>query len=110
MTDLSAFEGRDVLQTTLRVTRTGDGLSQAMAIEPHEWHVGDRVTLVIDAIVAKVIHEPIKDTEALVRVHVCAADAALPVERKLVQKVLDAHARAVALATEGQGSLELDPD
>lgn len=106
-TELTPFEGRDVLQTTLRVTRTGDGLSDAMAIEPQEWHVGDRVALVIDAVVAKVIHEPIKDTEALVRVHVCAAEAALPVERKVVQKVLDAHARALA-ESKGQGSLELE--
>lgn len=106
-TELTAFEGRDVLQTTLRVTKTGDGLSQAMAIEPAEWHVGDRVTLVVDAVVSKVIHEPIKDTEALVRVHVCAADAALPVERKVVQKVLDAHRKALDEA-KGQGTLELD--
>lgn len=106
-TDLTPFEGRDVLQTTLRLTRTGDGLSDSMAMEPQEWHVGDRVTLVIDAVVAKVTYEGIKDTDALARVHVAAAEAALPVERKVVQKVLDAHARALADA-KGQGSLELE--
>lgn len=113
MTELTAFEGRDVLQTTLRVTKTGDGLSDSMKIAPQVWHVGDRVTVIIDGIVGKVVHEPIKvkgktePLEELVRVHVLAAETALPVERKVVQKVLDAHRKALDEAR-GQGTLELD--
>ncbi len=76
MTELSSFDGRDVLNAAIAVTNAGDGLSAAMSVDPRELHVGEKVYLLIEAEVAKVRFEAIKDTEALSRVHVLRAGTA----------------------------------
>jgi len=86
---LSQFEGRDVLQATIKVTNAGDGLSEALGIEPVEYHLGETVYLVIEAEVSRVNYEEIKDTGALKRVHTFRAGHATMVEGQLVAKVLE---------------------
>lgn len=70
---LHPFEDRDVLQSSMRITRAGDGLSTALNIDPVEYHVGDRLYVLLECEVAKLTFEEIKDTEAFRRVHVLAA-------------------------------------
>lgn len=95
---LTQFEGRDVLQATIKVTNAGDGLSQAMQIAPAEHHLGDTVYLVIEAEVSKVHYEELQDTGTLKRVHTFKAGNATMVDGQLVAKVLEDQVKAIEKA------------
>lgn len=88
---LAPFEGRDVLGAKVAITRAGDGLSKALAVDPQEWHVGDTVHVVIRCEVAKVGHQPIDDTDALIRVHTLRAGTATVVGENIVGELIDAQ-------------------
>lgn len=89
MTTLNQFEGRDVVGTRVAITNAGDGLSQAMLVEPAEYHIGDVVTVVIECVVKRVSYEPVKDTDVLNRVQVLKAGTAAIIEASKVKKLLD---------------------
>ena len=88
MGKLHRFEGRDVIGTRIAITRAGDGLSQALAIEPAELSIGDTVYVVLECTVSKVTHEPVKDTDSLTRVQTLQAGTATLVDKALVADVL----------------------
>ena len=99
-THLSPMEGRDVLRSTIKIVKTGDGLSEALAIEPREFHHGERVHVVVECLVTNIAFPPVKDTDALIRQHVLTAQAATIVEESLVRKVLDDQAERLLAAKE----------
>lgn len=70
---LQPFEGRDVIQASMRITRAGDGLSGALRAAPTEYHTGDELYVLLKCEVGKIIYEPIldrgDDTGDLRRVH-----------------------------------------
>lgn len=106
---LSPFEGRDVVQTTVKITKAGDGLSEALGIDPAEYHLGDRVVIVLDTVVDRVRYLPVKDTEVLTREHSFKTDGATVIDRDLVAAALDAQADRIAVAKEaGKGVQRLD--
>jgi hypothetical protein len=92
---LSQFDGRDVLRTTIAITKAGDGLSEAMAIDPQEFHHAERVFVVLECTVDKVRFDPIKDTQALTRVHVLSAGLSTIVDEDVVRSVLDTQAERI---------------
>lgn len=102
---LSKFDDRDV-RTTIAVTNAGDGLSQAMAVDPREMHHGQEVVLVLRGVVSKVSFAPVdpKDEDsALIRIHtIKAGDATILDEDgvKKVQKSLDHQADRIRKALE----------
>lgn len=55
MTITEVHKGRDVISTRLKLTNAGDGLSQAMKIEPldRDLDYGDRVLVLVEAVVVK---------------------------------------------------------
>ena len=114
MGDLSPFEGRDVVGATIAITRAGDGLSEALAVRPAEFHVGDLVHVVLACEVAKVRFDADRHEEdALIRVHVLRAGTATIVDQNLVRGVLDRQADAIARWREqqtGVSRLDLDGD
>lgn len=78
--NLTPFEGRDVVQSTIKVTNAGDGLSEALAVEPVEMHHGEKRYLLIEAEVTRVHYDEIKDTDVLRRVHTLRAGTATLVD------------------------------
>lgn len=107
--ELAPFAGRDVVQTAVKVTKAGDGLSAALAIDPRELNIGDKVTIVIDTEVSRVDFAPIKDTDVLVREHTLKAVGATIIDRDLVAAALDSQAERIQLAKEAaQGVQRLD--
>lgn len=89
MTDtLPQFENRDVVRTSIAVTNAGDGLSEAVGIEPQVFHLGDVVHVVLECEVTRVNHRPIRDTEVLERVHTLKAGTATIVEPDAVADML----------------------
>lgn len=89
---LTPFDGKQVLNATVAIRNAGDGLSSAMQVEPVELHHGETIFIVIEAQVEKVRFDPIKDTQALQRVHMLKAGTAVMVDEDLVRAHLDAMA------------------
>ena len=101
MTDtLTPFEDRDVAAASIKITNAGDGLSEALAIAPAEYHQGDRVYVVLETEVAKVTYEPIRKSDDLRRVHTLRAGVGTIVDEALVRKVVETQRKANTLARE----------
>lgn len=96
---LTAYEGKDVRSTSVAITGAGDGLSKAMGVDPVELHHGQRVFVVLEAVVDKVRYDPIKDTEDLTRVHMLKAGIATIVDEGLVRDALDEQKRKIEMAS-----------
>lgn len=108
-TGLSKFDGRDVLSAGIAVTNAGDGLSKALAVEPTEFHHGETVYVVMECEVTKVSHDPVKDTDALRRVHTLKAGNATIIDGELVAEALEAQAEKIEQAA-GVHKLPLGSD
>lgn len=104
---LAPFEGMDVLQSSIKVTNAGDGLSDAMAVDPAQYHLGDTVCVVLECQVARVDYQQITGVEALRRVHTLRAGTATVVAPELVGDVLEAQRVAIEKA---RGIVRLDFD
>lgn len=103
---LTPFDGKPVLRTTISVTNAGDGLSEAMAIDPRELHHGEVVHVVLECEVAKVRFDPIKDApDHLTRVHQLRAGTATIVDAAMVQDVLDRQRLAIEKAKEAAAGI-----
>ena len=86
---LGSFDGREVIKATVAITRAGDGLSAALAVDPQALDLGDKVYVVLECEVGKVSFEPVKDTQHLARVHTLRTQGATLVDEDLVRKHLD---------------------
>lgn len=104
MFDLTPFEAQRVARTKVAVTNAGDGLSEAMAVDPVELHIGDEVYIVLAATVSKVRFEEIKDSTALARIHVLRAGTASLVDESIVADYL---AKQRSRIEEAQGVIRL---
>jgi len=95
--NLKRFEGGNVIAAEMKLTKTGDGLSQHLAMEPQELHVGDDVYMVIRGTVAQVGFKQAKDAPShYVRVHTTEAVESTLVDRDAVLAILEAHRAKVA--------------
>lgn len=95
---LTDFEGRDVIGIAIIVRNTGDGLSEAVAVDPVELHVGDKVTVALECEVEKIRFDPIKDTDSLRRVQILKAGAATFIDSEAVAEALDAQLQRIEAA------------
>ena len=106
--NLTQFEGRDVIGSSVAITRAGDGLSQSLAVEPTDLHLGSTVYVVLECTVGKVRFEPVPDTSALRRVHTLVTTTATTVDKELVADLLEAQRVAIEKAR-GVTRLPFDP-
>lgn len=77
---LHKFEGKEVIGTKVKITGAGDGLSQALAIEPTELKLGETVLVLVECTVDKITHERVKDTNVAQRVQSLKASTATIVD------------------------------
>lgn len=98
MSKLSSFEGREVSSAGLEIRNAAGGLNAAMKVDPEEWHHEDEVTVVMRCKVAKIRHDPIKDTDALRRVHVLDASEATVIDDSIVAEALEEQAKRIEIA------------
>src|SRR5687767_9534454 len=77
-TKLTPHDGRQVMRTTVAITRAGDGLSEALKVDPEELHHGQRVFIVLEGIVGPIRYVPItnkgEDTGLLERQHTVVSE------------------------------------
>lgn len=119
-TDLKPFEGREVSSTSIRITNAGDGLSEALEIDPLTLRIGERVYVVLECDVSKIRHEPRKaakgeesDPTDLVRVQILRASAATLVDKELVGDAIAAQKDRIQAAKDaaaGQERLDLEAE
>lgn len=96
---LTPFDGHAVVRATLSIANAGDGLSDALAIEPEEFHHGQRVVVVIDGVIDLISHRPVKDApNLLTREHRLKAGTSTIVAPELVAEVLEQQAAKIAAA------------
>lgn len=107
--DLGNFEGKTVLATSVAVTNAGDGLSEALAVDPQILHQGDRGAILLEYEVAKVRFDPVKDTSGLTRVHILKAKTGTLLDLEEASERLDEQRRRIAEAS-GQEELPFDGD
>jgi hypothetical protein len=86
---LHLFEQREVIATKVAITNAGDGLSQALAIDPVELTIGETVHVVLECEVAQIAFEAQKDTGLLVRKHKLRAGTATRIDKELVHDMLE---------------------
>jgi hypothetical protein len=94
----TTFDGRDVIMTSVAVTNAGDGLSQSLAVDPREIHIGDSGVIALEYVCTKVGFVEIKDTECLNRVATLKAGTATIIDRETVAEALDAQALKIERA------------
>lgn len=98
---LNRFENQDVLAATIRVTKAGDGLTDALGVDPTEYQLHDRVYVVLETTVAKVTYEDQpKANNALRRVHVLATENAAIIDPDSVADALAETKRKIAVKRE----------
>lgn len=76
---LSPFDGQPVTRSAIAVTRAGDGLSEALKVDPAEFHLGQEVYVVLRTTVARVNFDPADKANPegdLVRRHTLRAEDA----------------------------------
>jgi hypothetical protein len=107
---LDSYKGRDVLRTTIAIRNAGDGLSEAMSIDPTELEIGDTVYVVLECEVDKHTHAPIKEApDCLTLKQVLKAGSATLVNAELVADVIERQRAAIQRAKDdanGQGRLD----
>lgn len=106
---LHKFEGRDVIGARIKITGAGDGLSQALAIEPAELRSGTKVYVVTECTVGAITFEPVKDTDAFTRVQTLKAGTATMIDKALVAEMLEAQ-RAKIEAAKGIQRIDFEGD
>jgi len=110
MASFESFEGREVVGSGVELPGASGGLNKALAVNAIEWHHGHKGTLVIEYEVAKVRFEPVGDTQALQRVHVCKVLGAAEVDSDLVGEVLEQQKVRIEEADGVHRLKYVDPD
>lgn len=90
-TDLGQFEGATVVRSTIALRNAGDGLSEALQVDPALLHIGDTVYVVMETRVSSIeFPELSPDTPNLVeRKAVLRAGTALLADDDLVGGMID---------------------
>lgn len=108
--NLTPFEDVDVLRVQVAVTNAGDGLSEALAVDPTPLPLGATVHVVLECRVQQVKFVPAVDKEhpedGLARVHVLRAGRATIVGATDVAAALDSQADRILRAREAAAGVQ----
>jgi hypothetical protein len=110
---IETYEGHEVIGSRMKLVNAGDGLSEAMRIAPMALHVGDRVVMIVEAVVTKIEHSPAepKDwTGPFLRTHTLRAEAATVTDNATTLRIIDKHKAAVLRAREIDGQRSIDDE
>lgn len=108
---LGDYRGRDIIRTSLTIRNTGDGLSEAMGIDPQVLEIGDEVYVLLKCEVVDHAHPIIKDTDCLELKQVLKAGTATIVDADYAEDRIDQQAARIQRAKDaasGQGSINTE--
>lgn len=96
---LPAFDGREVTRATVRITKAGDGLSEALQVQPEALHGGDDVFYVLRGVVRQINHRfGDEDDDPITRQHTIETIGITKIDPKLAEKLLNEAAEKLAQA------------
>lgn len=98
-TKLPDYRGNPVHSAAIQIRNTGDGLSQALGIDPEIFELGSIVHVVLECVVEKHRYDPIKDTDGYQIVNMLKADRATFIDAEVVGKYLDETEERIAEAS-----------
>lgn len=110
---LGEFEGNPIARSSVKITKAGDGLSDALKVDPVVLHRGDEVYFVLRGKVRYVAHPPEKkDSVAVVRQHIIDTEDIAIVQEAEVAKLLEANRDRVQRALDSlAGQMKIgDPE
>lgn len=87
-TDLGEYRGHDIIRTSIKLTKAGDGLSKALGIAPHVYEQGDELMVLVKVKVGQHAHKLIPDTECLELVQEFEAQTATIVSGQQYERTL----------------------
>lgn len=90
---LPPFESNNVANAKVRITRAGDGLSEALKVEPRAIQLGEQVYYVLSGECVQVNH--VEKDEVLTRVHTIAAERITEIDGETANKMLANAAEAL---------------
>jgi len=105
---LNDIEGLPVVQSTIAITNAGDGLSQAMKVEPTAFHTGDTHYVVLECEVAKFAFVPVDSDNPKgpqKRVHTFRAGVATIVDASIVEQLVKDQAAKNLSVAEGEAGI-----
>jgi hypothetical protein len=109
--DLGEIDGKKVTRVSIAVTNAGDGLSDAMKIDPEIFHMGETVILAIECAVRDIKFKPIPDSDEVERVHVLRAGAAVKLTTESVRAAINAQRAKIQKAQDdARGRMRLLDD
>lgn len=112
-TKLGTYKGHEIVGAAMKLTNAGDGLSKAMSLSPVDLDFGQRVHVVIEAVVtehglkpaiAGDLHGPLRVVSTL------RAEHATIVENATVAKLIDKHKAALDKASQIEGQRSIDDE
>ena len=109
---LADSDGRPVIRTAIAVSNAGDGLSEALRIDPREFHHGEIVHVVLECTVDQVRFVPVdaKDPSGpLVRSHRLKAGTATVVDADLVSEHIERQRLRIQAAQEAAAGIQRIP-
>lgn len=111
---LGDFEGDPIARSTVKITKAGDGLSDALKVDPIAYHRGETVYFVLRGKVRYAGFPPLnKDGAEVVRQHIIdTVDIAIVAETD-VAALLEANAKRVQVGLDsmaGQQTLDGEGD
>lgn len=96
---LPDYMGHPVHSAAVQIRNTGDGLSQALGIDPEVMELESTVHVVLECVVEKHRYDPIKDTSGYQIVNMLRAERATFIDRQHVEKYLDETEERIAEAS-----------
>lgn len=99
-------EGREVRQHQIKVTNTGDGLSQAVAVDPIDLHLGEKVYALIECVKTKDGYEEINGGADLKRVHTLKGGSATLIEKEIARPLVEAQIGRIVKARDDAANLD----
>ena len=106
---LPTFEGNAVATARVRITRAGDGLSEALKIDPRALQLGERVYYVLEGECVQINH--IEKDEVITRVHTIAPESIAEVDEETAIKMLrEAAADLERKKADADGQTSIDDE
>ncbi len=106
---LTDYDGHPVLNATMQIRNTGDGLSKALAVAPVKYPIGDTLHVVLECSVEKHRYEDNGDANALTLVNMLKAGRATVIPASMVAQALNAQDKEISDA-DPQASLDLEEE
>jgi len=108
--ELKDFEGRHIARATVKITAAGDGLSEALAIQPEEIELDEDRSYVLQGKCVRVSIETDKNGITS-RVHTIKTHGISPIDPSVAAKAISQYRDETEKAkAEAQGQLMLDEE